>query len=149
MSVEQNKEIVRRYSEEFWGRGDEAVGDEVFADDIVDHSPAIPEQPPGREGEKRALAIFRGAFPDLRVTTEDIIAEGDKAVLRWTARGTHRGELSGLPATGKQATLKGIDILRLAEGRIVERWAEYDNLGLLQQLGAVPAPGAEAQRLTT
>jgi steroid delta-isomerase-like uncharacterized protein len=145
MSVDQNKEIVRRYSEQFWGSGDEAVADELFAEAIVDHSPAIPDQPPGREGEKRALAVFRSAFPDLRVTTEDIIAEGDKVVLRWTARGTHRGELPGLPATGQEATLKGIDILRLAEGRIVERWAEYDNLGLLQQLGAVPAPGAEAR----
>ena len=145
MAIEENKEIVRRYSEQFWGSGDEAIADEVFADDIVDHSPAVPDQPPGREGQKRALTAFRSAFPDLRVTTEDIIAEGDKVVLRWTARGTHRGELPGIPPTGKQATLKGIDILRMTGGRIVERWAEYDNLGLLQQLGAIPAPEAEAR----
>jgi steroid delta-isomerase-like uncharacterized protein len=121
------------------------VAEEIFADDVVDYAPAIPDQPPGREGEKQALATFRSAFPDLRVTTEDLIAEGDKVVLRWTARGTHEGDLPGVPATGKQATLKGIDILRLADGRIVERWAEYDNLGLLQQLGLAPAAGADVR----
>jgi len=143
MSLEQNKEIVRRYSEQFWGGGDEAVADEVFAADVVDHSPAIPDQPPGREGEKQALDAFRSAFPNLRVTTEDLIAEGDKVVLRWTARGTHEGDLPGIPATGKQATLKGIDIVRLADGKIVERWAEYDNLGLVNQLA--PPQGSEAR----
>jgi steroid delta-isomerase-like uncharacterized protein len=142
MSINEQKELVRRYSEEFWGGGDADAADELFSPDLVDHAPAIPEQSPGPQGEREALEAFRRAFPDLRVTTEDLIAEGDRVVLRWSARGTHEGELAGIPATGKQVTLKGIDILRIENGRIAERWAEYDNLGLMQQLGVVPTPEA-------
>jgi steroid delta-isomerase-like uncharacterized protein len=140
MSINEQKELVRRYSEQFWGAGDTAAADELFSHDLVDHAPAIPEQPPGPQGQREALEAFRRAFPDLRVTTEDLVAEGDRVVLRWTARGTHKGDLGGIPPTGKEATLKGIDILRIENGRIAERWAEYDNLGLMQQLGVVPTP---------
>jgi steroid delta-isomerase-like uncharacterized protein len=135
---EQNREIVARYSEEFWGGGNAELADELFATDFVDHSPAAPNLPPGPEGQRQVLHVFRSAFPDLRVTTEEIIVEGDKAALRWTARGTHQGELMGVPATGKEITLAGIDVLRLAGGKITERWAQGDNLGMLQQLGVVP-----------
>jgi steroid delta-isomerase-like uncharacterized protein len=137
---EQNKAIVRRYGEDFWGKGDLDAADELFADELVDHSPAVPDLAPGPAGQRQALAAYREAFPDLRVTNEDVLAEGDKVVLRWTARGTHQGDLMGIPPTGRLVTLKGIDILRIENGKIVERWAEYDNLGLLQQLGIVPAP---------
>lgn len=135
---EQNKTLVRRYNDEFWGSGDESLVEELFADNLVDHNPAGNDLPPGREGMRQALANFRTAFPDLTTSLEHLIAEGDKVVLRWKARGTHEGELMGIPATGKQVTLSGIDILRIENGKIAERWAEYDNLGLLQQLGVVP-----------
>jgi steroid delta-isomerase-like uncharacterized protein len=140
------KDLVRRYSDDFWGRGDAEAADELFTEDFVDHNPASPEQTGGREGQKQVLALFRSAFPDLRVTTEEIIVEDDKAALRWTARGTHEGELMGIPATGKQITLTGIDILRIADGRLAERWAEGDNLGMLQQLGVVPAMTEASQQ---
>jgi steroid delta-isomerase-like uncharacterized protein len=135
---EQNRELVRRYSDEFWGRGNAELADQLFAPDFVDHTPAAPGLPPGPEGQRVVVRVFRGAFPDLRVSTEDIIVEGDKAVLRWTARGTHEGELMGIAATGKEITLAGIDVLRIADGKIAERWAQGDNLGMLQQLGVVP-----------
>lgn len=135
---EQNKELVRRYNDDFWGKGDESLVEELFAEDLVDHNPAGNDLPPGREGMKQALTNFRTAFPDLTTSYEHLIAEGDKVVLRWRARGTHEGELMGISATGKQVTLSGIDILRIEHGKIAERWAEYDNLGLLQQLGVVP-----------
>jgi steroid delta-isomerase-like uncharacterized protein len=142
MSIEKHKELVRRYSEQFWGGGDADAADKLFSPDLTDHAPAVPEQSPGPQGQREAFEAFHRAFPDLRVTTEDLVAEGDRVVLRWSARGTHRGELGGIPATGKQVTLKGIDILRIENGRIAERWAEYDNLGLMQQLGVAPTPEA-------
>jgi steroid delta-isomerase-like uncharacterized protein len=135
---EQNKALIRRYNDEFWGKGDESLLEELFAENLVDHNPAGNDLPPGREGMRQALANFRTAFPDLTTSLEHLIAEGDKVVLRWRARGTHEGDLMGIPATGKQVTLSGIDILRIEKGKIAERWAEYDNLGLLQQLGVVP-----------
>jgi steroid delta-isomerase-like uncharacterized protein len=135
---EQNKALVRRYNDEFWGEGNEGLASELFAENLVDHDPAGQGLAPGREGMKQALRSFRSAFPDLETSFEHLIAEGDKVVLRWKARGTHEGELLGIPPTGKQVTLKGVDILRIEDGKIAERWAEYDNLGLMQQLGVVP-----------
>ncbi len=140
MSEAENKTIAQRFNEDIWGTGDEAALKELFAPDFVDHG-ALPGQTPDREGHKQILAAFRSAFPDLNVTTEDIVAEGDKVVTRWTARGTHQGELMGIPPTGKEVRIKGIDVLRIEEGRMVERWAEYNDLEVMQQLGAVPEPG--------
>ncbi len=140
MPEAENKTIAERFNEDVWGRGDEAALEELLAPDFVDHD-ALPGQSPGREGHKQILAAFRSAFPDLQVATEDIIAEGDKVVSRWTARGTHQGELMGIAPTGKEVTIKGIDVLRIAEGRIVERWAESNDLEMMQQLGAIPEPG--------
>lgn len=121
------------------GNGDLAVADEVIAADVTNHN-LVPGQPPGRDGMRQDVENFRGAFPDLEIATEQIVAEGDAAVVRWTARGTHRGELMGIPPTGARVTITGIDILRIANGQIVERWGEFDGLGLMQQLGAIPAP---------
>jgi steroid delta-isomerase-like uncharacterized protein len=140
MSEAQNKTIARRFNEEVWGRGDQAVLEELLDPDFVDHD-ALPGQDPGREGHKQILAAFHSAFPDLNVTTEDIVNEGEKVVSRWTARGTHNGELLGIAPTGNGVTIKGIDVLRVAGGRIVERWARSNDLELMQQLGVVPAPG--------
>ena len=142
MSEAENKTIAQRFNEDVWGRGDEAALVELLDSDFVDHD-ALPGQSPDREGHRQILAAFRSAFPDLNVTTEDIVGEGDKVVTRWTARGTHQGDLMGIAPTGKEVTIKGIDVLRIAEGRIVERWAQYNDLEVMQQLGAIPAPGQE------
>ncbi len=139
MSDAENKTIARRFNEDVWGRGDQAALEELLDPDFVDHD-ALPGQGPGREGHKQILAAFRSAFPDLNVTTEDIVAEGEKVVSRWTARGTHQGELLGIAPTGNGVTIKGIDVLRVAEGRIVERWAQFNDLEMMQQLGVVPPP---------
>jgi steroid delta-isomerase-like uncharacterized protein len=130
-----NKEIVRRFSDELWGRGDFAVADEVLSPDLIEHNP-LPGQGPGRDGHKQVVALFRSAFPDLHVLTEDLIEEGDRVALRWKAEGTHRGDLMGLPPTGKRVVLSGIEILRIARGRIVERWAEDNGQLVLAQLRA-------------
>jgi steroid delta-isomerase-like uncharacterized protein len=139
MSEAENKTIARRFNEEVWGRGDQAVLEELLDPDFVDHD-ALPGQAPGREGHKQILIAFHSAFPDLNVTTEEILAEGEKVVSRWTARGTHQGELLGIAPTGNGVTIKGIDVLRVAEGRIVERWAQFNSLEMMQQLGVVPPP---------
>ncbi len=120
MSKAQNKTIAQRFNEDVWGRGDEAALEELLSPDFVDHG-ALPGQTPDREGHKQILGVFRSAFPDLQVTTEEIIAEGDKVVSRWTARGTHQGELMSIAPTGKEVTITGIDVLRIAEGKVVER----------------------------
>ena len=139
MAEEENKIIARRFHDEVWDGGDEAALEELFAEDVVDHG-AIPGQPPGREGHKYQVRLFRSAVPDLRVTSEDIFSEGDKVAYRWTGRGTHEGELLGIAPTGNEVTFKGIDVLRIAGGRMVERWAEYNDLEVMQQLGVVPPP---------
>jgi len=139
MSTNENKDIVRRFYEEIWNRGNMKLVDELLSTDFVDHNPQM--SGPGRENAKKLFAMYRTAFPDLRMTVEDQIAEGDEVVTRFSAHGTHRGELMGISPTGKHTSITGIDILRLAKGRIVEHWGEVDNLGLMTQLGVVPPPG--------
>ena len=117
--------------------GNMALLDELLAPSAVDHNPT-PGQAPGRDGIKKAFAEFRGAFPDMQMAVEDMLAEGDKVACRIVTRMTHRGEFQGIPATGKAVTLSGIDILRIVDRRLVERWGEFDNLGFLRQLGAIP-----------
>ena len=139
MSAEAYRTLARRFVEDVWDKGDLAAVEEVFSRDVVDHHAVWPA--PGVEGQKQLLTAFRTAFPDLHVTSDDILVDGDRIAVRWTARGTHQGELLGIPATGKQVTITGIDILRVADGKIVERWAEDNGLALMQQLGVVPSPG--------
>lgn len=133
---ENGRTIARRLTEDLWDKGDLAVADEILAPDFVDHDP-VPGQGAGLDGYREMVGVFRAAFPDLRVQNEDVIVEEDKVVLRWTARGTHKGPLMDIPPTGKEVTLKGIDILRVDGGRIAERWGEFDALGMLSQLGAI------------
>ena len=140
MSDAAARTIARRYVEEIWDQGDLTAIAELFASDVVDHH-AVPGQAQGVEGQQQVLTMFRSAFPDLRVTTDDILVDGDRVAVRWTARGTHHGALLGIPPTGKPVTITGIDILRIAHGKVVERWAEDNGLALMQQLGVVPTPG--------
>jgi predicted ester cyclase len=137
MSAEENKKIIRRLYEET-NKGNLAAMDEFFAPNIVDHNPPpILGLASGLEGIKQAFTIFYNATPDGYHIIEDMIAEGDKVVVRVTARGTHKGELFGLPPTGKRLTMTGIAIYRIAGGKIVERWSEQDKLGIMQQLGVI------------
>jgi steroid delta-isomerase-like uncharacterized protein len=134
---EENKARIRRVIEEVYNRGDLAVVDEVAASDLVIH--AASQEIRGREGAKQYVAALRAGFPNLRFTIEDQIAEGDRVVTRWTARGTHAGTFQNIPATGREIRLAGTDIDRIVDGKVVECWAYVDELGLMQQLGAVAA----------
>jgi steroid delta-isomerase-like uncharacterized protein len=140
MSAEENRALAQRFYAEIWNKGNlDAVAD-LLSGDFVDHA-APPGFPPGQEGAKQVFMMYRGAFPDFHLSVEDVIAEGDKVVARWVTQGTHQGELMGIPPTGKRVTVTGIDEFRIAGGKIAEHWAEFDMLGLMQQLGVAPAPG--------
>ena len=140
MSSEHNKAIAQRFYDLVWNQGNMAVADELFTPDTVDHA-SPPGFPSGIAGVKQVFGMYRGAFPDLTITIEDMIADGDKVVARWTSRGTHRGDLMGIPPTGKQVTITGIDILRFEGDKIAEHWANFDMLGMMQQIGVAPSPG--------
>ncbi|MBI4496514.1 MAG: ester cyclase [Chloroflexi bacterium] len=135
---EANKALVRRFNDEVWNKGNLAVVNEVFSSDWFWHS--TPPMPTNREGLRQMAAAFRGAFSDIRTTVDDQVAEGDKVAWRWTFQAKHTGEFMGIPPTGKQITFTGISIDHIADGRFVARWDSADMLGLMQQLGAVPAP---------
>ena len=137
MSSEQNKKIVRRAVEEPW-KGNLDVVDELTARDYIGHDPANPEPLRGPEGVKEFISSYRAAFPDARITVEEQLAEGDLVATRWSGRGTHEGELMGIQPTGKQVTVSGLTISRLKGGKIVEEYQNWDNFGMMQQLGAVP-----------
>lgn len=133
----ESKELVRRL-EAIWD-GDMAVVDELVAEEFTNHNPIVPDAPPGPEGFKQNVATILRAFPDIEFTTEDLVAEGDRVVIRAVGRGTHEGELMGIEPTGREVTLSTIVIFRVRDGKIVERWAQTDTLGLLRQMGALPA----------
>lgn len=138
---DENKKIVRRWYEEIWSAGNLAAADEVVAASFVNHDPSTPDFGSGPQAVKEMANLYRGAFPDLQFTIEDLIVEGDKAVSRWTCRGTHKGALMGVPPTNKQATSSGISIFRISGGKIQEQQTNWDTLGLMRQLGAVPQSG--------
>jgi steroid delta-isomerase-like uncharacterized protein len=139
MSTEQNKAITHRLFEEILNKGNLAVVDELFSSNYVLHTPTGPVH--GVEGYKQFVNMYLSAFPDLQFTIEDLIAGGDKVVARWTGTGTHQGSLMGIPPTGKRATVTGISINCFENGKFVEGWLDFDALGMLQQLGLIPAPG--------
>jgi steroid delta-isomerase-like uncharacterized protein len=139
MSVEDNKALIREIIEEVWNKGNLAAVDRYFAPDYVDHTP-FPGQGPGPEGYRQVVATIREAFPDLHLTLGDILAEGDKVAFRYTMEGTHQGDFMGIPPTGKPFSVGGMIFARIAEGKAVERWANLDTLGMMQQLGVVPSP---------
>ena len=136
---ESNKTLLRRDAEEVWNQGNLDAVDELFATDVILHA-APPGVPPGAKGVKQLIAGYRAALPDFHLTIEDLIAEGDRVVNRWSMTGTHNGELMGIPPTGKKVTSTGISIVRIADGKIAEVWGASDQLGLMQQLGAIPSP---------
>ena len=146
MSSETNKTVVRRFFEEVFGKGELNVLDEIIATDHVNSGPGtIPGLPTGPEGAKQLVTVYRNAFPDLRFTVDEQIADGDKVVTRWTGQGTHERELQGIPATGKSATVTGITVDRIVNGKIAESWGIFDQFGMMQQLGVIPTPELAAK----
>jgi steroid delta-isomerase-like uncharacterized protein len=140
---ERNKELVRRCIEQVVNTGNLNAIDELVATDYVYHEPTAGEKR-GRDGYKQLITMYRNAFPDVRLTVEQQIAEGDLVVTRWTARGTHRGELFGASPTNKQVNVQGILISRISNGKVVEEFESYDALGMLRQIGTVQVGRAAA-----
>jgi steroid delta-isomerase-like uncharacterized protein len=140
MSIEQHKAIARRWSEELWGRGNLAVADEIIAPDYVRHDAGDPFPARGPEDVKRIVAMLRAMLPDLTIEVEDMIADGDRVVSRYTGVATDTRGFMGRPPTGKVVRTPAIQIFRFADGKIVESWAVRDDLGTLRQLGHVPPP---------
>lgn len=142
-AAEGNKAIVRRVLEEI-NKGNVGIVDELYAPTFLSHGRTAAEDTRGPQSYRQFVEVIRAAFPDLQFTVEDQIAEGDKVVTRYSFHGTHTGEFRGspigtIPATGKPATVMGISIVRIADGKIVENWGLTDTLGLLRQIGAVPS----------
>lgn len=135
MDTEQNKAIYRRFIQEVFNEGRLDRLDELLSPSYT-YRDAPPGTPPGPEAIKQVVTMFRGAFPDLTITIEDQIAEGDMVCSRTTTRGTHQGTLFGIPATGKTVTMPGLTLVRIVDGRLVESWVKNDVMSLMNQLGA-------------
>jgi len=138
---ELNKKVVRRLFEEVWNKGNLPLADELFAPNYEHHDASTPDVGRGPESEKKRATLYRTAFPDIRLNIEDIIAEGETVMARWSCLGTHKGDLSGIAPTGKQFNISGVSIARFANGKMAEGWVNWDALGLMQQLGVVPEIG--------
>ena len=136
---DENKAIIYRLIDEVWNQRKLDILDEIVAPDAVIHSTTVPDLSRGPEGAKQYVRLFWAAFPDLQVTTDDIVAEGDKVALRWSAHGTHEGRLMGIEPTGKPMTITGQAIYQIGAGKIKEDWINADALGMLRQLGIVPS----------
>ncbi len=140
----------RRLLEESFNTGNFELLDQLIAPEALNHDPGLPAQMRdlrGPDAVKRVVAMYRAAFPDVRMTVDDVIASGDKVVLRWHGEGTHRGELAGLAPTGVHGSTSGISIDRWQDGKIVEVWAEWDSMGLARQLGAAPPEGSVGEKI--
>lgn len=147
-TMTEREALARRTFEDAFNEGRIEVLDDAMSDDYVAHDPQDPFA--DLRGPARAKAVvehYRAAFSDLRFTIDDVIEQRDRVAIRWTATGRHTGELNGLAPTERTATVTGITIQRIAGGRIVEAWSNWDTLGLLQQIGAAPSPGGIAEKI--
>ena len=137
----ENKQSVRRLFLELWNYGNLTVADEIFAGNYINHDPASPDFGKGPQGVKQTVTLYRNAFPDLQFTIDQIIEADEFVTTRFTSRGTHKGPLLAIATTNKTIQVEGILISRISRGRIAEGWVKWDALGMMQQLGAVPAVG--------
>jgi steroid delta-isomerase-like uncharacterized protein len=137
---EQNKSVVRRLFDELWNKGNLQVADELIAPTYQHHDASTPDLGKGPESEKKRVNLYRTAFHDFRLNLEDLLADGETVVARWSCRGVHKGELNGIAPTGKQFAITGVTIARFSSGKIVEGFVNWDALGLMRQLGVVPEP---------
>jgi steroid delta-isomerase-like uncharacterized protein len=132
---------ARRFIEEILDTGDWSSATELLQPDVVMYHPSSPEPIRGLEAVQGFLSVFRGGMPDLRLTVEDVAGDGDYVAARWSARGTHDGEMFGIPPTGNKISIHGISFFRFADGKIAEDWVEENTLDVLQQLGVIPPLG--------
>ena len=139
MTTQQNKDLVRRYVENVLNQGDLAEADELVAPDAVMYHAGAPGPIRGLDAIKLFVSAFRASFPDLRSPLEDMVAEGDRVMVRFTWSGTQHGDFQGIPPTGRKFTVTGSGLYRIQDGKIAEVWAEFDTLALLTQLGVMPA----------
>ena len=138
MSTSENKKIVlNQWYEQLWNSWNVTAIDDLMTEDYVLHLSGVPT-PLGREAAKGVVQLFNGSFPDLRHTVDEIVAEGDTVLARWSVRGTHTGDFQGIAATGNQISLSGTTVHHMRQNKIAETWLTFDNLELLQQLGAIP-----------
>ena len=135
---EKNKDFIQAFNEDFWNKHNIDAFDKYFTADFIAH---YPEGDMNGEQFKGLCQAYFSAFPDLHITTDDLFAEGDKVVKVWTANSTNKGDFMGIPATGKQIVVKGMEVFRIVDGMIAENWVVMDNLGMLQQLGIIPPMG--------
>jgi steroid delta-isomerase-like uncharacterized protein len=135
---EKNKDFIQAYTEDFWNKQHVAAFEKYFTADFILHSDGGDQN---CEEYKGLCQAYFTAFPDLHITTDYLVAEGDKVAKVWTANSTHMGEFMGIPTTGKRIVVKGIEVFRIADGKIAEIWASMDNLGMMQQLGVIPPMG--------
>lgn len=145
VTAEDNIDLVRRFYEEVWDKGNVDFAYEVFADDYVRHDLRPTEPVPGPEGQKQIAAAFRSAFPDLRVTVDLVFGDEQYVAGRWTAIGTNTGPWGGQAPSGKRATFSAVNLYRFADGKVVEIWNHRDDLGLMEQLGTRLYAGAPGQ----
>lgn len=131
-----NKALAREFYTQVWNEHRADAAATYYAADYADHNPSVPNQPAGLDGAHAVFSAFLAAFPDVHFTLDLQLAEGDLVTTRWTASGTNSGSLMGMPATGRQVTVTGVDIFRMQGGTIVERWGSFDLAGMMQQLGA-------------
>lgn len=135
---ESNKEVVRKLFDRLFSKGDRSVIEEVIAPDCTFHHPGMTTNPLGPAGLEHIADIFFTAFPDLRASMDEMVAEGDSIAVRWTSTGTHEGELMGIAPTGRKVEFTGMNLFHLKDGKISEWWSSTDELGIMRQIGAEP-----------
>jgi steroid delta-isomerase-like uncharacterized protein len=141
MSVEENKAIIRRYIEVGWSTGDMSAVEEAIAPNYRRHQPNMVMPVESEKDLEQLIGMYRAGIPDFDLKIQHIVAEGDWVVTRVIGRGTHTGELAGIPPTGKSLDFTASDIFQMADGKVIESWHNVDDLGLLQQIGVIPAMG--------
>ena len=133
---ERNIEVVRSWIDEAWSKGDLSVADDLLTSGFVLHDPVAAREVVGRDAERELIAGLRRSIPDLTFTIDDVVADGDDVTIRWTAEGTHGGELLGIAGTGRALAIRGVDMYRLEDGRIAESWTFWDLPGMVRTISA-------------
>lgn len=138
MTPEETEALAHRWHMDITQKGNLAAADEILTSDFVSHVNG--QDMPGAEGAKQLATAIRTAFPDLRITHHEAIVSGNRVAIRWTTDATHRGDYFGVPPTGKQIHVEGLDLFHIRDGKIAEVWIVFDNLSVMQQMGVVPQP---------
>jgi len=141
MATEENEAIVHRFVEEVMNGRNLGAAKDLISPDHVNHDPTAPEVPPGPEGIKQLIGMYRSAFPDIRFETGEMISDGATVAHRWTFTGTHEGEMMGIEPTGKRVEVSGVEMNHVEDGRISASWTVSDAMGLMRQLGALQLIG--------